>query len=829
MSISFDRKQRAWALFLNSVDVLKEGFDWPGLFILEIYVYICIMDMSIGLTRYPSRSGPSSQSYDWPIRSFFYTRNKCIIMGLFFFPIFSVSAQYNYRLNPSGFQLFEGSFAIEQPFIGGFNSPQFSQMDLNGDKQTDMLVFDRYDAKLLPFIRTKGDVFLYAPEYESALPKGLYFYKTADLNSDGKLDVFTLSESGDLQIYINKTPFGSKNLSFHGLGNLYYRNQFDSTFFNLYNPLSFSKFDMPEISDIDGDGDLDIVSYDQGNYTYREFRDVRAEKGWPKDTFEFQIMDVCFGYFNEGFDNSIALGECPYKDKLSPRHTGGSSCLMFDFDADGDKEMLISNIGFYRFVFLENGRKNVNHKYDTMIRVDTLFPQNTVAANKFNFPAAYLIDASGDGVQDLLISPNDFVDVKETQQIWYYQNNGVANKPNFQFVKTNFLSEKTLDLGARSAPVFVDIDADGDKDLLVANNGDYAKTQGKKDRLALFENTGTKTKPIFQLKTLDYLTLSDSNYQHMVPTVGDIDGDGDQDLLLGLMSGKIACFQNKAGPNKAVQWEFQTPNLLNNIPAIGESNAAPCVYDFNKDGIADILLGHYNGRVSLFEGSKLSEKKYTLRTQNAWGARGNEWRADISQPNWKSYGYSVPLVTDLNGDGRQELLVGTGYGYTRLYQIDGHPYTDSLLNDTNWLLQYGISDSTMPLMGSRIIPTAAELTGDSLQEIVFGLGRGGLIWAASSATKLLGIENSVLERPSFRIYPNPSSTYAYIERNYTTHEQLFISVYTVQDACVYKTVLLQSEKGVGIPVANLAPGMYFVKMTRLNGQCAVEKLWVTAQ
>ncbi len=787
------------------------------------------MDLSIDLKPSASESDRFSQLYDWPLDLMFHPKKKLVIIVLFFLHIFSVNAQYNYRINPSGFQLFDGSFSIEQPFVGGFNSPQFCKMDLNGDQQMDLLIFDRFDAKLLPFIRSKGDVFLYAPEYESSLPKGLYFYKTADLNSDGKLDVFTLSESSDLQIFINKTPMGSKHPSFKGLGNWYYRNQFDSSFFNLYNPLSFSKFDMPEISDIDGDGDLDIVSYDQGNYTYREFRDVRVEKGWSKDTFEFQIMDVCFGYFNEGFDNSISLGECPYKDKLTPRHTGGSSCLMFDFDADGDKEMLISNIGFSRFVFLENGRKNVNHKYDTMIRVDTLFPQNTLPANKITFPAGYLIDASGDGIEDLLISPNDFVDVKETQQIWYYQNKGVANKPNFQFVKSNFLCEKTLDLGARSAPVFVDIDADGDKDLLVANNGDFSKTLGKSDRLALFENIGTKTKPIFQLKTLNYLSLSDSNYQHIVPTIGDIDGDGDQDLLLGLLSGKIVCFQNKAGPKKAIQWEFQTSNLLNNIPAIGESNAAPCVYDFNKDGVADILVGHYNGRISLFEGSKLSEITYSLRSLNAWGARGNEWRADITQPNWKSFGYSVPLVTDLNGDGRQELLVGTAYGYTRLYQIDGHPYTDSLLNDTNWLLQYGISDSIMPRMGSRIIPTTAELTGDSLQEIVFGLGRGGLIWAASSATKLLDSRNSIMERPLFRIYPNPSNTYAYIERNSTVHEQLSISVFSDKQSCVYRTVLLQSEKGVGIPLANLAPGMYFVKMTRLNGQCTVEKLWVSGQ
>ncbi|MFN6048155.1 MAG: FG-GAP repeat domain-containing protein, partial [Bacteroidota bacterium] len=184
-------------------------------------------------------------------------------------------AQFHYRLNTTGVRVFDGNFEIESPFWGGFNSPQFQPFDLNGDKSMDVIVFDRYDSKILPFVRlNNSDVFQYAPEYTARLPKGLYYYKTADLNADGEMDIFTLSESSNLLIYINRTTPGSSNLKFQDLGPWYYRNQYDSTQPIQYNPLSFSKFDMPEISDIDGDGDLDILSYDQGNYTYRLFKDV---------------------------------------------------------------------------------------------------------------------------------------------------------------------------------------------------------------------------------------------------------------------------------------------------------------------------------------------------------------------------------------------------------------------------------------------------------------------------------------------------------------------------------------------------------------------------
>ena len=130
----------------------------------------------------------------------------------------SAEAQLNYRSNSKGFKIYDGSNQIENPFWGGFNSPQFQHMDLNGDKLLDMIVFDRYDSKVMPFIRLQNDAFQYAPEYEASLPKGLYYYKTADINSDGKWDIFTLSESSNMLIYINQTTTGSNQLKFKDIG-----------------------------------------------------------------------------------------------------------------------------------------------------------------------------------------------------------------------------------------------------------------------------------------------------------------------------------------------------------------------------------------------------------------------------------------------------------------------------------------------------------------------------------------------------------------------------------------------------------------------------------
>lgn len=749
---------------------------------------------------------------------------KKVVLSLFFGSISVIAvAQFNFRLNTTGFRVFDGNFEVENPFWGGFNSPQFQPFDLNGDKSMDVIVFDRYDSKILPFVRKENDVFLYAPEYTAKLPKGLYYYKTADLNSDGEMDIFTLSESSNLLIYINRTTPGTNNLKFQDLGPWYYRNQFDSTQPILYNPLSFSKFDMPEISDIDGDGDLDILSYDQGNYTYRLFKDARVERGWNRDTFEFQIMDICFGYFNEGFDNSIALGECPYKDKLKPRHTGGASCFMYDSDADGDKELVISNIGFPRFTFLQNGKAQYKSYYDTMVAVDTIFPKNTTAANQMTFPAGYYLDISGDGVQDLVVAPNNFTDVKETQQIWYYKNKGQFNKPTFDLVKTNLFSEKTLDLGARSAPVFVDVDADGDQDLLVASNGDYAQTSGIADPLYLFKNTGTSQSPKFEMVDKNYMNFNQFKFRHAIPNVGDVDGDGDLDLLVGTLKGKIAYFQNTAGPNKPVSWSFVDSNLLLKTPNFDESNASPCLFDHNKDGKMDLLVGYYNGRVSLYECTSTNPPTYIEKTKNAWGARGNEWRSDVTPQEWKAFGYASPRIYDINGDGKSELLVGTAYGYTRLYNIDGHPYSDSLFADTSWFYEKKFADSALPSMGSRIIPAFAELTGDTLMEAVFGLGRGGLQWASSLNAVKPVISVKKLETLEMKLYPNPANNYVTLHKGDGISAPLTIKVYNQNQSLMYETQLQSNELGVGIPIQPWSSGVYWVVVKDDRGLTYSEK------
>lgn len=750
---------------------------------------------------------------------------KQIVLSALVLSVSLLKAQNNQRYYLQGFlDIQNNGFTYEQPFIGGFNSPQFQNMDINNDGVLDLIVFDKNDQKILPFLRTSGATFQYAPKYESYFPKGNFYYKTADLNGDGKLEIFTLSETSNFHIHKNITKTGDSFATFLDLGPMYYRNQYAEPFPILYSPLALSKFDLPEISDMDGDGDLDILTYDQTYFIYTLYSDVRADFNWSKDTFEFQNMDVCFGYFNEGFDNSILLGECPRKDKLKPRHTGGAAVFAFDNDEDGDKEIVLSNIGFKHMVKIENGKADFGHDYDTMIHVDTIFPSNTQRSANFIFPAGYLVNVDADSIMDLIVAPNGFSDVKETRQIWYYNNKGKNNKPVWQFDKDNFITEKNIDLGARSCPAFFDYDADGDMDLFVASNGDFEITGGVADRIALFKNTGSKDLAKFELINQDFLNLSASAISDMTIRFGDVDGDKVEDLLVGERSGKVRWYKNNAASGQTASFSLANSNLLNSIGMPGESNTTAAVFNYNNDTLPDLLVGYYNGDVALFvnEGS-VGSPVFNRAPGRAYGMRANEWRTDVSPAGFLPFGYASPLVMDYNNDGKTDILTGTDHGEARLYTIDGESVFDSLSSVKGWVWQRTLTDSIVPDFGTRLHPAAADLDGDSIPEIVFGNVRGGLSLITSRNSKVGNSIARVKTEPQFQTFPNPADSEIKMIRSKTGNWQ--VNVLDISGRIVYSNIWQNGEKELTISSKDFSAGLYFIQSVD-NGLQATRKVIV---
>ena len=359
-------------------------------------------------------------------------------------------------------------------WAGGMNSCQFSQIDLNLDGIKDLMVFDRNGNRMLTFINhgTAGSVdYEYAPQYQAAFPIMSDWVRLIDYDGDGKEDIFTYTVGG-MKVFRN---ISDSVLKFKLVTSLLTSYQYNG-FINLYVSLA----DYPVIADIDGDGDLDILTFFSLGTYVQYHKNLSMEKYGNADSLTYKLTEMCWGHFKESpVSNQLILNDsCPYtcsqnsfQNNLedAPRHTG-STLLAMDANDDSVSDLLIGDVGYNGLMMLYNGGTKDSA---WMVSQDTVFPSNSRKINLCSFPAADYVDIDNDGAKDLLVSPFDpaLTNAENQHSVWLYKNTGTNSSPVFEFQTDNFLQSKMIDVGSGAYPVLFDYDGDGLQDLFIGNYG----------------------------------------------------------------------------------------------------------------------------------------------------------------------------------------------------------------------------------------------------------------------------------------------------------------------------------------------------------------------
>jgi hypothetical protein len=395
----------------------------------------------------------------------------------------------------------------------------------------------------------------------------------ADVDNDGDMDmVVGLSEDGGVRLYTNigsavSGQFSEANMQVLGDVGLYA---------------------YPVFCDLDGDNDQDIlVGRDSHGFIYYQNNGSPTVADWQTNASAFSglgnasywnspdladlnndgLYDLVYGTASGPLQYYVNTGTA-----LSPIWTantnlfggvldvgGASSPVFYDFDGDGDLDMISgSQMGDIKYF------ENTGTIHAPAWMEDSSYFSSI---DHSIYSAVAIGDVNGDGLPDAIIGDL-------SGNLYFHRNTGMG-----------FIEEAgvlpTISLGGWSVPRLWDRDGDGDLDLATGNEA---------GTLRYYQNQGTATTPNY-VETAGFFSGIDVG-SNCVPSFGDLDNDGDWDFVAGNLSGSVACYT------------WQGFGWVGNSTLIGgittDQNAAPALVDLDADGDLDLVIGDYDGTFSFY-------------------------------------------------------------------------------------------------------------------------------------------------------------------------------------------------------------------------------------
>ncbi|MFB3903691.1 MAG: FG-GAP repeat domain-containing protein [Acidobacteriota bacterium] len=382
----------------------------------------------------------------------------------------------------------------------------------------------------------------------------------------------------------------------------------------------------PCAADLDGDGDLDLLS---GSFGQR--------MGGGDSVSEFLLL-----YENVGSRKAPRLTGRPVPWEGQPPQDILAQARAVDFNQDGTTDLVISTVSRLYLATHVGTRLEPRWKLDLQKATWGLSPLSMTQ----------MIDLNGDGHADLIQSP---LDGSGAPQVMFNQGkgaHGVFSSPAPLLPAGQEISHPAP-YGDPWAFVYLhDFEGDGDLDILWADGPGNA---------FLHWNNGTREKPSYDTRGEILKTAAGKPIKVGPPVVprekitdftvmqgsragiaaADFDRDGKTDIAIGDTYGDVYYFANTTGSRQPV---FSEPIKLGNV----SNRATPLPYDWDHDGKLDILGIAWGGRMEWY------------RNSGQTGLSPFEAGRKLELPPTVRYSPRM-VVADWNRDGDDDCLIMSSY------------------------------------------------------------------------------------------------------------------------------------------------------------------------
>jgi hypothetical protein len=469
-------------------------------------------------------------------------------------------------------------------------------------------------------------------------------------------------------------------------------------------------------------------------------------------------------------------------------------------------------------------------------------------------------DANGDSKIDLVMSE------AECTRLYLLPNEGTTNAPVIN-TSSVFPADNPVNFFIFPSAFYDDVDFDGIKDFIASPNifnKEYIATNLRESNW-FYKNTGTNTNPSFSFVQNNFLQdqMIDVGDQS-VPAFADYEGDGDLDLFISrstssVLSSTIFVYEN-VGTKELPAFKLLTDDYFN-LSASQLYNLKLQFADVNQDNTVDLLFtatGIQTGRTQLFYASNQSRAGLDFGGQS------------LQEINFNITSTENYYLTNVDADGKPDLLVGRNDGSIEFWKNQGEGGTPSFVLENNRFLGFESS-----VVRQNIAMSSADLNADGKADLVIGdqtgivqiisdyknqtsneavseiifnptlntyneENLGGRIWPVVAnlfnATKpaivvgniLGGIQilrndegNSLPKNPVIEIYPNPKA------KSETLHiksdRPVLVQVISILGQQLNTPTQIEANEVYEYQLPSLSSGMYLLNFTS-NGKSFAKRL-----
>ena len=534
-------------------------------------------------------------------------------------------------------------------YVGGFQklSTEFADIDADGDNDC--------------FIGTKDGTIVYFENVGDSInpSRKLVTKKYLDIElmtvDRIKVKLIDIDSDNDLDLFIG----GGINiplLHYENIGSEFIPEwEIVPDFLSDLEAGSLVKFCYPAFVDIDNDQDFDLI---YGNYYGT---DILYENIGDKYNYNFinkgsGYLGISYYYNCHNIEFHDIDGDSDYDALIGTHYTlllvlniGTADSAIWQSDTTNYLGINKYNCGtFFSPSFTDLNNSGFSSLYvgtqnGTIWHYDTV-RNSWVKNNSFFFDEGddlnlEFADINGDGMQEMIIPyHNSF---KDTSFILVYSNLGTADSivwelsPDSLFVDFPYLLNRVT---------FADVDNDQDLDL-IAGFKDF-----KRDIL-LFINTGDINSPDFSAGYEVIATFQEDELIDFYPILVDYDNDSDYDIIISAQNGTMNSwgwvdFFENTGDSSTYYWEYSQTQELG-------YGAINCLDD-DGDGDLDLLFSFFY-QVSVIHNIGNSFEPIFEPIHHS--------RIEVVDQTLKGL-----ALSDLNADGKNDLVIGTEYG--GLYRYD---------------------------------------------------------------------------------------------------------------------------------------------------------------